>query len=1285
MATNNPFSRSATDELVDDLTAQANKPVVLPGQRYEPVEPPPEAAPAPRSVNLPNDPNLPAGMRNNNPGNIKYVGQRDAVGPSVNRDQGDPQAVYATAEDGMAAMFRLARKKYDGGKTTTNTLIAAKGGWTPGNAQAAANVARTMGIGPDDDLNLSDPAQMAKFGRALMLQEHGPASKAYDDDMIARAVGGASGAAPTVQKASYKPGEAAAAAPQAAAQPETAKAARFVPLSDDEIKQFTSAAPEASRFVPLSPDEVAALGAPESGGVTGFITDIGKNLKVGANMAGQDLRELVGKIPGVGQSIVEGADAVDRYFHPEVKNSDELLKNDTQQMVKGMTPEMRAALDKKWWDSDKGTFGEAWKDPRAIAGGLLQSLPEQAMTMVPAMALAKGAYAAKLATGAAEAVASQAATRTALVAGSLSEGALGGAQSSREVRDQVMELPQNLLDQSDAYKAMLAAGQTPNDARKALASDLSTRAFVTSGIVTGMFGGMGDRAIAKLFTEQVGKASVKQALGAFGKGALAEGLFEELPQSAGQQVAQNEALQQANPNVKLSDDVANQALGGAVLGGLQGGGMGALAHGRGNTVAPEQQPAAPAEAPPATPPVVPPSQVAPIPAAAAPAPKSSTPLTSAVEHTAEQPQRVVAVTPDGKQVPLTMEQYREDGDGHFLAHAVDDDGNPVTISDMDGVQLVPVEAPKGPLTGSLETAAEQHAQQGERDANTVSVPIDQQGSGEGGGNSAQGEVAQDQGVAAGPQSDGAGRLQNEDRAAADSVQAQSAGERRRRDQVEAGHGVADVQGQPEATQALHRDARRPPQLAAEPVAHADMSDDELRTRLKYLATQFRNASDRGVQTKIATERKAVEKEINTRAKAADVAAKAAEAAKPAPTGPFTSQAEANAASLKASEQTGTPHIVVDEQNGQFTIQPYQEAAHGDVRGDGNGRVRGDRSAARDGSADGRGLADPGSLQDAGHADVGGIGTASGEPVAAGGLDDGKPANAQPALKDAHAKRWFGSEVKAKEYIAKQKIGQTHQVIQTGKVRFEVRPKDVAPTQQAEATDHLAAADAKHAKQDEAVRQAMEKAEQRKAAKVVEQAAPTAEKVPELAPSEPAAKPKKLTGKAAAKERERQLADYFTPGNVVKGYGGHDRVLAYSPKDEQGNWSVTVEAVKHDGQEWVKDPNDNRVRSHSTMPGERELRTGPTERAAPVPTAAEPPNEPQTISAEAAATPEAETEPADDLADIPRAFLKKTKVPHEVWVSDEGKYESVDLPAHEALASVREDITHLRSLLDCLKG
>lgn len=151
------------------------------------------ASPPPYSFSLPA--NAPMGMSNNNPLNIKYyqgAPYKGLVGPSKNTDQGDPQMVFNSPEAGWSAGYSLLSRKYGSGMTTPNAIIAGKGGWTPGNTAAAANVAKSMGIGPDDDIKFNDPAQAQKFMRALVTQEQGGAGAAYPDAMIAGAVTGQS-------------------------------------------------------------------------------------------------------------------------------------------------------------------------------------------------------------------------------------------------------------------------------------------------------------------------------------------------------------------------------------------------------------------------------------------------------------------------------------------------------------------------------------------------------------------------------------------------------------------------------------------------------------------------------------------------------------------------------------------------------------------------------------------------------------------------------------------------------------------------------------------------------------------------------------------------------------------------------------------------------------------------------------------------------------------------------------------------------------------------------------
>ncbi|MFF0919851.1 hypothetical protein ACFYE8_09105 [Rhizobium leguminosarum] len=134
--------------------------------------------------------NLPAGMRNNNPANLKYVGQHGPgiIGPSENTDQGDPQVVYATPEAGMRHNVWQIMRKYRKGMLTPNQMIAGASGWTPKSFTAAANIARSMGIDPDDDLRLTDPAMAKKFVRALITQEQGTSGALYPDSMIEAAI-----------------------------------------------------------------------------------------------------------------------------------------------------------------------------------------------------------------------------------------------------------------------------------------------------------------------------------------------------------------------------------------------------------------------------------------------------------------------------------------------------------------------------------------------------------------------------------------------------------------------------------------------------------------------------------------------------------------------------------------------------------------------------------------------------------------------------------------------------------------------------------------------------------------------------------------------------------------------------------------------------------------------------------------------------------------------------------------------------------------------------------------
>lgn len=102
-----------------------------------------------------------------------------------------------------------------------------------------------------------------------------------------------------------------------------------------------------------------------------------------------------------------------------------------------------------------------------------------------------------------------------------------------------------------------------------------------------------------------------------------------------------------------------------------------------------------------------------------------------------------------------------------------------------------------------------------------------------------------------------------------------------------------------------------------------------------------------------------------------------------------------------------------------------------------------------------------------------------------------------------------------------------------------------------------------------------------------------------APALASKKPRGILAKKAAGE-EAARADYFTPGNIVKGYGdSHVRVVSYTPANADGAWSVTVRQVEKQGSGWEDVPGV-RERTHATPPSARELKAGAVERAEELP-------------------------------------------------------------------------------------
>lgn len=175
-----------------------------------------------------------------------------------------------------------------------------------------------------------------------------------------------------------------------------------------------------------------------------------------------------------------------------------------------------------------------------------------------------------------------------------------------------------------------------------------------------------------------------------------------------------------------------------------------------------------------------------------------------------------------------------------------------------------------------------------------------------------------------------------------------------------------------------------PETAEKPLT--EWTEDELRARLKYVTQQAK--SNGGWDARLTAAKKEVSQEIDRRNTEASS---------------DNRDANTNAVPDAPVAQTGDQAVAADQGNQQARSAPDEVTA---IRADG-----GQANAVKP------------------------------EP-SVGATVSGADAAAQPdaALSDPHKGRWFGSEAKAQAYIAKNKAGDTHEVVQTGKVRFEIKPK-----------------------------------------------------------------------------------------------------------------------------------------------------------------------------------------------------------------------------------------------------
>jgi hypothetical protein len=330
----------------------------------------------------------------------------------------------------------------------------------------------------------------------------------------------------------------------------------------------------------------------------GVFSELANELWSGIVAPGEDLKEAVHQT--LGPDVVDAIENVgDALGMPRVDK----MRAD---VTANTSADMQDAQQAKWWTDDGP--GPAFTNWRSYASGLLQSMPETLLSVVPAMragslagrmaatAAARTAAERGLSKEAAEALIEKAASRAqngaAFLVGNQLESVESGAQSARQVRDEIMHMDDATLDKSDAFKQLVAYYKGDRAlAKRRLAEDQSAQGMVLGYLATVPFSGFGDVALARAFRGQLEGGLAKR----LGKTIASEG-GEEFAQGFTQQVGQNVAEQAADPDKGTYDDALNQAVGGGVIGSLQGAGP-AMLPGRRVAAAPDTAPPLPTPPP----------------------------------------------------------------------------------------------------------------------------------------------------------------------------------------------------------------------------------------------------------------------------------------------------------------------------------------------------------------------------------------------------------------------------------------------------------------------------------------------------------------------------------------------------------------------------------------------------------------------------------------------------------------------------------------------------------------
>lgn len=475
-------------------------------------------------------PDLPRGIRNNNPGNIR----RSAI-PWEGKVEGQDAAfeTFATPEHGIRALEKnLTTYQTKHGLNTPREIINRWAPPTENDTGSYVNVvAQALGVGPDDPINVQDPAVMQRLRDAIIKHENGQNPYA----------GGA--AAPSAPAApSAIPGRVDVAGARQ-------KATDFI----TQLQQSTGS--EDTDYSTLVQAAAGLLKGPAAGGSVSA-SDYGKSAVASLGSLGSMLAGVGEYATGqLGQGEGEG-NAILRNLHPTFAAMRETTDAFTQSWLDRRSDEAKSRAARQFTTLDpdqtiwQGGVGEF------VSSIALKGAESLAPTLVPlggaALLGRLSVVAASTVLGSSEAVLS-----------------LGGAAAG--MADAVREAPIEELMSSPKFQERLKeAGGNEVAAREAFINDVQGWSPIITGAVVGLTAKIVGKAFDDIFTPESGLPLFKRTTIGFGSEAT-----QEAGQSAAEQVAQNVARRVYNSDTGTWDGVLESALQGAAVGGPMGGGMAA--------------------------------------------------------------------------------------------------------------------------------------------------------------------------------------------------------------------------------------------------------------------------------------------------------------------------------------------------------------------------------------------------------------------------------------------------------------------------------------------------------------------------------------------------------------------------------------------------------------------------------------------------------------------------------------------------------------------------------------